>query len=186
MRLFISIELPEEIKRELIRIQKEIDLLGLIKGKFTDPDNLHLTLKFLGEVGESEVMAVKERLKNLKFQNFKMTLSNLGVFSEKFIRISWVGFESKELFELQKQIDDALEGIFPKEHRFMAHVTLARPKYIEDRMVFLEEFKKIPFEKKSFNVGKISLRSAVLNKYGADYQTIENYFSLKEELMLTN
>ena len=73
MRIFISVEFPEEIKKELMLIQKEIDKLGLIRGKFTEPENIHLTLKFLGEISDSELRAVKDKLSNLDFSNFYLS-----------------------------------------------------------------------------------------------------------------
>ena len=181
MRAFISIEFPEQVKREIIRIQKEVDRLGLIKGKFTEYENLHLTLKFLGDISESELRAVKENLKDLKFEPFDLELESLGVFSENFIRIIWVGLASKELFSLQKNLDGNLEKIFPKEYRFMAHTTIARPKFVEDRKVFLDEFKKIKPNRAKFRINKISLRESKLSPRGAAYKTLMEVPLVKAE-----
>lgn len=186
MRFFISVELPEEIKKEVMRIQKEIDRLGLIKGKFTEPENLHLTLKFLGNLSESELRAVKLRLKGLKFESSEVLLENVGVFSENFIRIVWVGLTGKGVFNLQKQVDNLLEDLFPKEYRFMAHVTIARPKYVEDRKAFLEEFKKIIVSKKQFSIDKIFLKESILSNQGATYNTISEIFALNEEQIIAS
>ena len=179
MRVFISIEFPEEVKKELLRIQKEIDKLGLIKGKFTDPDNLHLTVKFLGNVSETELRAIKEKLQEIEFNEFQVSLNDLGVFSESFIRIVWVDFSGNELFEIQNKIDDSLSNLFPKEYRFMAHTTVARPKYVEDRNVFLDELRKIKVIKKKFLISKISLKESKLTKEGAKYDTLMEIFPSK-------
>ncbi|MBS3092269.1 RNA 2',3'-cyclic phosphodiesterase [Candidatus Pacearchaeota archaeon] len=172
MRAFIAIEMPENVKQELTKIQKEIDKLALIKGKFTEFENLHLTLKFLGEISRSELEAVKERLGSIKFDPFEAELGELGVFSEDFIRIVWIGLNGKEMFEIQKQVDKMLEDIFPPENRFMAHVTLARPKFVEDKQVFINELKKISFEKMKFKVDNISLKESELTKQGAKYSDL--------------
>lgn len=172
MRAFIAIEMPENVKQELIKIQKEIDKLGLIKGKFTEFENLHLTLKFLGEISRSELEAVKERLVSIKFDPFEVELNELGVFSEDFIRIVWIGLNGELLFQIQKDVDKALEDIFPPENRFMAHVTLARPKFVEDKQVFIHEIKKISFEKLKFKVDNISLKESELTQRGARYSDL--------------
>tara|TARA_Y100000310_G_C20650544_1_gene799159 strand:- start:1101 stop:1658 length:558 start_codon:yes stop_codon:yes gene_type:complete len=184
MRVFISIEFPEEVKKELLQIQKEIDFLGLIKGKFTEQENLHLTLKFLGNLEESELRAVKEKLRSLEGKPFYVELADLGVFSENFIRIVWIGLKGEELFSLQKKIDARLEDIFPKEHRFMAHTTIVRPKIIEDRKMFLEEFKKIKLNKKRFLVDKIYLKESILTSEGAIYKEILEIPMVREEEIL--
>ena len=172
MRAFIAIEMPENVKQEMIKIQKEVDRLGLIKGKFTEFENLHLTLKFLGEISESELRAVKDKLEGIKFEPFECELNELGVFSEEFIRIIWVGLKGENLFQIQKDVDKALQDIFPPENRFMAHVTLARPKYVEDKQVFINELKKISLEKLKFQVNSVSLKESELTKQGAKYSEL--------------
>jgi len=180
-RVFISIELPEEIKKEILKIQKEIDVLGLVKGKFIEFENLHLTLKFLGEISDSEIRAIKERLSKLKFKTFELEFDNLGVFSEQFIRIIWVGVKKGIVFDLQKVIDSILEDIFPREHRFMGHITIARPKRVEQKNMFLDELKKIKFPKIKFSVDKIHLRESNLFPEGAQYKNLLEISSVSQE-----
>ena len=184
MRVFFSLEFPEEIKRDLLEIQKEIDKLGLVKGKFTEFDNLHLTLKFLGEISASELRAVKDRIKTIKFKPFHAELSEIGIFSEKAIRIIWVSINAEEIFSLQKSIDESLADLFPKEYRFMAHITIARPKFTEDNKIFIDELKKIKFAKKKFLVDKLLLNESILTSYGAKYNKIDEINFSDEELMV--
>ena len=178
--MFISVELPEEIRAEVLRIQKEIDVLGLVEGKFTEIENLHLTLKFLGELSDVEVRAVKERLKSIEFEPFDLELKDLGVFSEKFVRIVWLGVSDKEIFNLQERVDVALENLFPREHRFMGHLTIARPKKVEQRKMFLEELSKIKLPKLKFKVSKIHLRESKLYPGGAEYKNLLEVRSVSE------
>ncbi|HLD98508.1 MAG TPA: RNA 2',3'-cyclic phosphodiesterase [Candidatus Nanoarchaeia archaeon] len=178
MRSFISIDLPDDVTKEITKIQKDIDKLGLIKGKFTEPENFHLTLKFLGEISRSELEAVKEKLEKIIFKPFSVKIDKIGVFSEDFIRIVWVSLSGDGLFELQGMIDDSLGNIFLREYNFMAHITIARPKFIEDKKVFLEELNKISFEKKSFLVDKVNLKKSELTTYGAKYSNILTVESL--------
>jgi len=80
MRAFISIEIPEEVKDYIVKIQKTIQQTNLIKAKFTGKDNIHLTLKFLGEIVEKEVPMIIDVLKTIKFSSFTTQTSNLGFF----------------------------------------------------------------------------------------------------------
>jgi len=97
MRCFISIDLSENIKQEIDKIQNK---LPDFYGKKTELTNLHLTLKFLGEIGEDKVKEVKERLSGIDFEKFEAEIDSLGVFSKKFIRIVWLHVSGCE--ELQK------------------------------------------------------------------------------------
>lgn len=171
-RVFVSIELPEEIRIEILKIQKELDRLGLITGKFTELENLHLTLKFLGELSDVEVRAVKDKLKDVKFKPFEIELNELGVFSEKFVRIVWLGVKNDEVFDLQRRVDISLENLFQRENRFMGHITLARPKKVEQRKMFLEELNKLKVPSLKVKVDKIHLRESKLTPDGAQYKNI--------------
>ena len=185
-RVFISIELPEYIKKEILKIQKEIDKLGLIKGKYTDPESLHLTLKFLGEISDIEINAVKEHLQNIKFEPFYLEISSLDVFSEEFIKIVWLGVTQGRIFDLQKNVDFALESLFQKENRFMGHITIARPKKVEQKEMFLDELRKIKFNKLKFMVDKFNLMESILTSDGAVYKTLMEIPAKKEIAVIQN
>ena len=184
-RVFVSIELPENLRMEILKIQKEVDRLGLVKGKFTELENLHLTLKFLGELSDTEVRAVKELLKGIKFEPFELEFGGLGVFSEKFIRIIWLGVKSKEIFDLQRRVDIVLEKIFPREYQFMGHVTIARPKKVEQRKMFLEELNKIEVPKLKLKIDRIHLRESKLSHDGAHYKNILEIPSISEKQIMS-
>lgn len=171
-RCFIAIELPEEVKKEIISIQKELIHSGLIKGKLTETNNLHLTLKFIGEISEERVNYVKDRLKELKFSSFNAELDKLGVFDQKFVRIIWISLKGKELFDLQTKIDEVLEDLFNKEDRFMAHITIARPKFVNSRKKLFEFLEKSKFKKISFKINKVYLKKSELTSSGPKYSTL--------------
>jgi len=170
MRTFISIELPREIKKKIMEVQNN---LPEFKGKKTEFKNLHLTLKFLGEIDEEKIEEIRKRLRKLKFNKFQVELSGLGVFSEKFIRIIWVHLNWAE--KLQKIIDENLENLFKKEKRFMSHVTIARVKNIKNKKKFIEELKKIKIEEEKFDVNKFYLMKSELSEEGAIYKILEAF-----------
>src|SRR3990167_5476735 len=151
MRVFISLNIPKEIKNEIKKIQNK---LPEFNGKITEENNLHLTLKFLGEISEQKI----EEIRKNNFRKFKSSFDFLGVFSsssEEFIRIIWVHLTNCE--NLQKKIDNSLEDLFEKEKRFMSHLTIARVKNIKDKQNFAERINKINFEKREFEVSKFCL-----------------------------
>ena len=170
MRIFISIDIPEEVRKEIEKIQ---DKLPEFYGKKTESENLHLTLKFLGEIDEEKIKKVKEKLKEIEFNKFETKIDSIGVFSEKFIRIIWLHMTNCD--ELQKKIDESLKDLFSEEDRFMSHLTIARVKSIKDKKEFLEDLEKIEIPEINFNVENFRLKESVLVKEGPRYKMIEEY-----------
>ena len=170
MRIFISIDMPEEVKREIKQIQ---DKLLDFQGKKTEQENLHLTLKFLGEVDEKKIENVKRRLKEIKFNQLETEIDSIGVFSEKFVKIIWLHLTNCE--ESQKKIDEALFGMFEKEKRFMSHLTIARVKKLDNKKKFLEDLRKIKIPEIKFVVDNFRLKKSILEEKGPVYETLEEY-----------
>ncbi|MFH1365118.1 MAG: RNA 2',3'-cyclic phosphodiesterase [archaeon] len=170
MRCFISINLSEEVKKQ---IQKTQNILPEFEGKKVELKNLHLTLKFLGEVDEEKIEIVKNKLRRIKLPSFNAELGEIGVFSENFVRIIWIRLKGCE--NLQKEIDFSLEEFFKKEERFMGHLTIARVKNVEDKIKFIQELKKISVSKMNFEVKEFHLMKSELTKKGTIYSSIENY-----------
>ncbi|MBW2985277.1 RNA 2',3'-cyclic phosphodiesterase [Candidatus Woesearchaeota archaeon] len=169
IRSFISINLPKKVKEKVKEVQEK---LPEFIGKTTEINNLHLTLKFLGEIDEGKIEIVKERLRSIKFNKFITEGGNLGVFSEKFIRIVWLHLTNCK--KLQKEVDEKLKNIFEKEERFMSHLTIARVKSC-DKEKFLEELKKIEVPKIDFVIDKFYLMKSELSLEGPKYEVIEEY-----------
>jgi len=170
MRTFISVNMPEEIRKEIKKVQ---DLLPEFFGKKTELKNLHLTLKFLGEIKEQIVGEVKEKLREIKIEKFVTEIDEIGVFSEKFIRIVWL--HMKDCENLQKQIDNALKDLFEPEKRFMSHLTIARIKKLKDKEGFLQDLKKIKVKKIKFKVDNFYLMKSELTAEGPRYSVLEEY-----------
>jgi len=169
-RCFISIDLPEQLVSEVKRVQ---DSLPDFKGKKTELKNLHLTLKFLGEISGEKVEEVKKRLSKIKLKSFSISLGNVGVFAPSYVRIIWISLIGAE--ELQKKIDEALDGLFKKEKRFMGHLTIGRVNGIKDKKKFLEDLDKITISKIKFNAKSFELKESFLNSVGPHYETLGEY-----------
>jgi len=174
MRCFIAIDLPDEVKEELSKVQKEINKNA--KFKFVEPQNLHLTLKFLGEISDYNLNQIKEALKQIKFRKIKARLNDIGVFpSPNYVRVVWIGLEpSEKIKELHKKIDEALSdiNIEKKDKRFESHVTLARVKFILDKKAFAEKLQKVRVKQLDFNIDSFKLKKSTLTKTGPIYEDI--------------
>jgi 2'-5' RNA ligase len=174
-RCFIALELPREAIDYLEELQNQIRKKNLFYGKLTEPENLHLTLKFLGEMPEEKIKEVQERLRKIKIPSFEASLGELGFFSEKFIRILWIKINGKPVWDLQAAIDKSLEGLFPKEERFMSHLTIARIKKVPDRKMFLDYVKNTKTKKIKFDVREFILKKSELLPEGPVYTALEKY-----------
>ena len=169
-RCFISIDIPEITRREIQKIQEQ---LPDFKGKLTEQENLHLTLKFLGEISDDEIEEIRKKLREIKSEKFSAEVDEVGVFSEDFIRIIWLHLKGTE--ELQKIIDEKLTNLFSKEKRFMSHLTIARVKNLRDKKYFLNELKKIKTPSVKFEVDNFLLKKSTLMPESPVYEIIEEY-----------
>ncbi|MBM3228307.1 RNA 2',3'-cyclic phosphodiesterase [Candidatus Pacearchaeota archaeon] len=169
-RIFIAIDFPSEILKEIAKIQEK---LPEFIGKKTEIFNLHLTLKFLGEVEAEQIEKIKRKLHEIKIKKFKAEIGELGVFSSKFIRILWLSLRGCE--KLQKEIDEKLADLFEKEKRFMGHLTIARIKKIEDKKKFLNLFKNIKISPIEFEIKEFKLKSSILEFKNPKYKDIGIY-----------
>ncbi|MGC8705943.1 MAG: RNA 2',3'-cyclic phosphodiesterase [Desulfurella sp.] len=125
MRAFVAIELPQNIKDKLNLLMERLPKSSGIK--FTKIENLHITVKFLGELLESNIETIAKFLENIasKHKKFDIRLDNSGVFkSLKDPRIFWVGQDNNIDF---LNIASSLDALFTKENH-VCHITLARLK----------------------------------------------------------
>lgn len=170
MRVFLAIELNDEVRRELTRVIDAFKSSNLIEAKYVEPENLHLTLKFFGEVSKEKFEDILKKLAVFNFKNFEAKINGVGYFSENFIRVLWTGIEDENkldelVFEIRK--------IFGKENKkFSKHVTLARIKKVHDKMKFKEFVRNFKTNPIKFKINKIILKSSVLKKEGPEYSNI--------------
>jgi len=174
-RCFIALDLSKECREEIKKIQDLIKKKNIFLGKFTETDNLHLTLKFLGEISEEQIEEVRKRLGQVKINSFIANLSEIGAFSKSFPKIFWIKLNGKSIWELQKQIDSRLEGLFEKEARFMSHITIARVKKVYNKKDFFEYLESIRPRPIQFLVKSFVLRKSELFSEGPTYTDIEEY-----------
>ena len=130
MRLFISINFDDNTKEKILAVQNRLRQKG--RGRFTSPENLHLTLAFLGEVDEAGIPEIKAVMDSLTVQEMRLIFSHIGYFKRD-SELWWIGAEADaELMELQKDLIRGLKssGFAPDDKRFRPHITLAREMHI--------------------------------------------------------
>jgi len=136
MRVFIAIDIDDKIRKAIANLQKQIALkVSSVKQgdlKWVEPNNIHLTLKFLGEISDEQLAEVSEITKTIAqaHQKFNLEIESVGSFGGRSAKVVWVGAGkgTEALLALQKDLDDLLEQAgYPKEEReFSAHLTLCR------------------------------------------------------------
>ena len=170
MRCFIGIDVPIVAIKEIQKIQKKLE--PNFTGRLTSSENLHLTLKFLGEIEEDAINDVKKRLSSITHSPFELTLKDVGVFSQKIIKIIWVKVSD---VPLQPLVDNCLKDIFKLENRFMGHITIARVRSLVDKNSFLQLINTTRVNKMSFMVRDFYLKESILTKEGPVYKDIDRY-----------
>jgi len=136
-RIFIAVQLPDGVIQKITRIsnyfQTQLPQRAL---KWVETENLHLTLRFLGEIPEKSIDKVQQVMAQVAKgqKSFELSISGLGMYPHpKQPRTIWLGVQgAKPMIALQSQLEDALESIqIERENRpFNPHLTLAR---IRDR-----------------------------------------------------
>jgi RNA 2',3'-cyclic 3'-phosphodiesterase len=126
IRLFVAIELPEKVRERLAHMQG-----GVPGARWSSGEQMHLTLRFIGEVDENVGNDIDDALATIRAPAFTMELASVGEFGGKMPRALWAGVRSNEaLIHLQRKVETALQriGLPAEERKFTPHVTLARMK----------------------------------------------------------
>lgn len=177
-RLFIAVDLPEEIRENLGAMS-----FGIPGAKWVAPEQLHLTVRFIGDVDGALFRDIKEGLDAISFAPFSLQLKGVGYFPPRGTpRVLWVGLEKSEPLQiLKKKIDQALfrAGVEPDARKFSPHITLARLKNTPVQKIanFLAGnglFSQAPFQVEDFK-----LYSSILSPKGA-YHKVERVYSLTD------
>jgi RNA 2',3'-cyclic 3'-phosphodiesterase len=155
MRLFLSINWNKQFTQSLEMLQEQLKRAG-VKGYWRQGENLHLTLKFLGETDSNLIREISRNLEQIRMRqkSFEVQITGLGVFPNlRSPRILWLGVKSDTLLRLQSDIDKALYLNFPVDHRtYQPHITLAsggitglnhETLKLGDQVIFKEEISSI-------------------------------------------
>jgi 2'-5' RNA ligase len=179
MRTFIAVELPEKIKKEIEELQAPLKRTDA-SVSWVKPGNIHVTLKFLGEVPEEKIgevfSATQKALEGAT--KFTMNLKGTGAFPNlKRPRVIWIGAGSgeEELSSLASRIEQEMEkiGFAREKRRFSAHFTIGRVKSPKNVERLMEMVTSSDFETEEIQVNEVVVMKSQLDPRGAIYTPLK-------------
>ena len=178
MRCFISVDMEDRLLLDsMIGVQSRLERTGADL-KFVGRENIHITLRFLGEVREGLVGGLQQLISGMGFEPFRVEFAGLGAFpSLRRPRVVWVGISDgvEELTEIFRQLEPELIGMGfrPESRGFSPHVTLARVRSGRNRQRLVDEVTAHADEAYGgFEVQHIRLKKSVLTPRGPIYSTV--------------
>ncbi len=185
IRSFIAIELPDKLKLELSRLEAKLKSGGLPGVKWVNPDSIHLTLKFLGNITPDKTVEITRAIEEAArtVPPFNLEVKDLGAFPNfKRVQVVWVGIsgEVAQLKQLQQDIESNLTrlGFTPESRPFTSHLTLARLRNqasSDERQKLGQLIADTRFEADcTIKVDAISLIRSQLTREGAIYSQISS------------
>jgi 2'-5' RNA ligase len=175
LRLFVAIEIPEDVRDQLPMPDEQIPGCNWV-----EDENLHLTLRFIGEADNGQAQAIDEVLETIRALQFEIALHGLDTFGGRNPHALFAGVRpSGALVNLHQKIDTALTRLgHPNDRsKYVPHVTLARLRNAPDAKIaaFIQAHNL--FEADTFEVTEFHLYSSVLHQGGSVY-TIERTYPL--------
>jgi len=185
VRSFIAVELPDELKLGLNQLQAQLKSGSQSPVKWADPNSIHLTLKFLGNISLDKagdiISAIEKAATGIT--PFNLEVKGLGVFPNlNRAQVAWVGLsgELEQLSQLQQRLESNLVplGFPPESRRFTPHLTLARVRdraSLEERNSFGRLIASTGFTTVyRFTVNSVHLMRSQLTREGAIYSRISS------------
>ena len=183
MRAFFSVDLPDELAESFATVQAAFD--GAAGLNFVDPEQAHVTLKFLGEVDEvsevDEVVAAGERaVEGADVEPFECSVGGLGVFpSMEYISVVWSGVDggATQLAALHEalEVETTDLGFESEDHEFTPHFTLARMNDARGKELVQEVVQDRHPEVGTFTVEEVRLTESTLTSEGPEYEIVERF-----------
>ncbi len=177
IRSFIAVEIPEEIAARIDPMLSDLEGMGR-QIKVVKRENLHFTIKFLGNIPEGMIEQIGEAMRSVQdMLGFDMTIGGFGAFpNARRPRVLWIGTSSEGdmMVKLTKELDRGLGELgFPKERSYVPHLTLARSR---DRRgdpalgPFVEKMRDL--EIGTMHVERLALKKSVLTPKGPIYSDL--------------
>lgn len=179
IRTFIALDLPAGVHRALAALQQEWQQTAAMVS-WIKPENVHLTLKFLGNIATEQVAEIQLILQEIAAVHppFRLQPEGCGAFpSLKQMRVAWVGLQGgiEALLSLQKAVEEALVplGFAPEGRPFRAHLTLGRVKGRRHLQLLQEAIlRRQGFQAEAFDVPDVVLYKSELRPEGARYTAL--------------
>jgi len=182
-RVYIAINLPENLKEEIVAVQKKLKKFDW-PVRWTTADNIHLTLRFLGSITDQKIEQAKSIVEQAvnKNKSFFLQIDNFIAFPNlKMPRVICLNIEeNNKLLNLQADIAGPIEeqGIGESErHPFSGHITIGRVKPISANYRALTQIKF----SSQFEVKSVEIMESVLKSEGPVYSVVESYELMRDE-----
>lgn len=179
LRAFIAVDIPDgEVKERILEFQRTISQTGADL-KLVELENIHITLRFLGDVTTATAEDLKTELGRVKFSPFKVTLRGVGVFPDYGrINVVWVGIDEGNigLLDLYGKINRSLGriGIPPDRRGLSPHLTVARVRSGRNRESLSKTVAELTTsEFGSIEVNSFHLKQSTLTARGPIYQSLQ-------------
>jgi len=177
-RVFIAIDIGDEVRRRIVEAQGQLRETGA-DVKLVEPPNVHVTMKFLGDVPEKKIGEITDALRRAVAgtRRFNICVKGIGVFPNlNYVRVVWAGVEEgrEEIVKLHRKIDGELQRIgFHPESGFVPHLTIARVKTARQK----EKLAGFVREMSSTDFGitpalAVELKQSTLTPKGPIYSTL--------------
>lgn len=174
IRLFVAIALPESVKDRLAMLAG-----GVPGAKWIDRENMHLTLRFIGEVPEDRLADIHYGLSRIRQPSFDVTLAGVGYFKQgRNPTTLWVGLDRNDaLQQLHERVEQSLqrEGLPSDGRRYSPHITLARLQRAPETRVAAFVAQHNLFRAPPFQADAFTLFSSFLSSSGAIYTPEADY-----------
>ena len=179
LRVFLAVDVPEgEAKKKIEKFQKALAQTGADL-KLVGLENIHITLRFLGDTPRALVEQLKGELNKIEFPPFQVVFSSVGVFPDQNrINVVWVGIDEGNvgLIELSGKINRVLTrfNIPPDRRGFSPHLTVARVRTSRNREALLKTVKAfVDSEFSFFEADSFSLKQSTLTPAGPIYKDLQ-------------
>jgi RNA 2',3'-cyclic 3'-phosphodiesterase len=178
LRCFIAVEMPEDLKTAIGTVIEDLKKTGA-DIKWVGPENIHITLKFLGATEEELLKPICDALsaKLARYTPFYIKIAYVGCFpDERRPRVVWVGIQDTGLLkEIQEEIETGMEkfGFPPEKRAFSPHITIGRvksQKRVPEMMKILKKYSSAHFA--DMEIKAAALMKSELRPAGAQYSRL--------------
>ena len=178
VRAFLSIDIENQaLLPHISETQSKLDR-SLAKMKLVEIENIHFTLRFLGDTPLSKIDEIESSLSQIKVDPFEIEVHGVGAFpNSRKPRVIWIGVNNngERIRDLKVEIDSHLKefGYKPEKKKFTPHATIARVRFIKDAenlVKNIDELVDSPIG--SMTVSKFNMKKSILTPSGPIYETL--------------
>ncbi len=171
VRAFISLEVPDAVKDRVEAVKEGLDLPGVV---FVKRGAMHITLQFLGEMGEREAGFVADAMRGIEFPQFRVCLRGLSYFSLGSPVVIYAKIEegASDITDLYGKLDEAIsdKGLASGRERYTPHLTVARVKGAADGKRIIDAIGRLAeTDFGSFEASSVVLKKSMLTREGPVY-----------------